>query len=80
MERYDIDKDRWLELRTQLHEGRYHATACMLENRYIYIFGGFRTTSFTKHSHQIARVTKKFEITDNVSQNFIEKYDTFNDL
>lgn len=51
----------------------------MLENRYIYIFGGFRTTKFKKQSHQITRVNKKHEITENVSSNLIERYDTYND-
>jgi hypothetical protein len=30
MERYDVDRDRWLELKTELNEGRYHSTACIL--------------------------------------------------
>lgn len=66
MERYDIDRDRWLQLQTQLWEGRYHATACMLQNRYIYVFGGFKTTHFAKNIPLLTRVNKKVEITDNV--------------
>jgi N-acetylneuraminic acid mutarotase len=77
MERYDIDKDRWLELKTELNEGRYHSTACMLNNRFIYVFGGFKTTHFTQS--KITRVLRKFESMDNVSMNVIEKYDTWKD-
>ena len=78
MERYDIARDRWLELKTELNEGRYHATACLLQNRYIYVFGGYKTTHFTKSN--ITRVNRKIENMDNVSMNIIEKYDTWNDL
>lgn len=48
VERYDIEKDRWLQLRTELNEGRYHATACIMNDRFIYVFGGFKTTHFNK--------------------------------
>jgi N-acetylneuraminic acid mutarotase len=78
MERYDIVRDRWLELKTELNEGRYHATACLLQNRYVYVFGGYKTTHFTKSN--ITRVNRKIESMDNVSMNIIEKYDTWNDL
>lgn len=78
LERYDIEKDRWLELRTELNEGRYHSSACMLQNRFIYVFGGFKTTHFSKST--VTRVNKKVEITDNVSANYIERYDTMFDL
>lgn len=78
VERYDIERDRWLTLRTQLNEGRYHATACNIKDRLIYVFGGFRTTHFSKQ--YVQRVNKKVEITDNVSCNFIEKYDTMFDI
>lgn len=44
------------------------------------MFGGFRTTKFKKQSHQITRVNKKHEVTENVSSNLIERYDTYNDL
>lgn len=77
MERYDIDKDRWLELNTQLNEGRYHATACILHDRYIYVFGGYKTKNFKKQ--MIMKVRRNFETIDNVSSNYIEMYDTNND-
>ena len=77
MERYDVDKDRWLPLATQLHEGRFHATACMLKERYIYVFGGYKTKNFQKS--MITKVRRNFETTDNVSSNYIEMYDTKND-
>ena len=50
----------------------------MLQDRFIYVFGGFRTLNFKKPL--IIRVTKNVEETDNVTSNYIEKYDTFNDL
>ena len=50
----------------------------MLNNRYIYVFGGFKTTHFSKSN--LSRVNKKFEITDNVTLNYIEKYDTLVDV
>ena len=78
VERYDIERDRWLELKTELNEGRYHSTACMIQERYIYVFGGFKTTHFSKNV--ITRVNRKVETTDNVTSNYIEKYDTQNDL
>jgi len=45
-ERYDIENNKWIELNAELNEGRYHSSACMLQNRYIYVFGGFKTEDF----------------------------------
>jgi len=50
----------------------------MLESRYIYVFGGFKTTHFSKSN--LTRVNKKCEMIDNVSSNIIERYDTMHDL
>jgi len=50
----------------------------MIQDRYIYVFGGFRTLNFKKP--MITRVNKKVEETDNVTSNYIEKYDSANDL
>jgi len=46
MERYDIENDRWVRLLAQLNEGRYLSSACIIEDRYIYVFGGYRTDGF----------------------------------
>lgn len=78
VERYDIEKDKWLQLKTELNEGRYHSSACLLQDRFIYVFGGFKTTHFNKQD--VARVNKKTEIIDNVTCNYIEKYDTQRDI
>ena len=78
VERYDIERDRWLQLRTELNEGRYHSSACMLNERFIYVFGGFKTTHFSKQI--VSRVNKKVEIIDNVTSNYIERYDTTFDV
>jgi len=49
----------------------------MLDDRYIYVFGGFKTTHFSKSN--LTRVNKKVEMTDTVTSNVIERYDTAND-
>lgn len=49
----------------------------MLNERYIYVFGGFKTTHFSKQI--VSRVNKKVEILDNVTSNYIERYDTMFD-
>jgi hypothetical protein len=50
----------------------------MLNERYIYVFGGFKTTHFSKQI--VSRVNKKVEIIDNVKCNYIEMYDTMLDV
>ena len=49
----------------------------MLKERYIYVFGGYKTKNFQKS--MITKVRRNFETTDNVSSNYIEMYDTKND-
>ena len=41
MERYDIEKNKWELMKVRLNEGRYHASATMVNDRYIYVFGGY---------------------------------------
>jgi hypothetical protein len=50
----------------------------MLKERFIYVFGGFKTTHFSKQI--VSRVNKKVEIIDNVKCNYIERYDTLLDV
>ena len=64
-------------MRTELNEGRYHSSACILNDRFIYVFGGFKTTNFSKQV--VARVNKKAEIMAGITQNYIERYDTMLD-
>ena len=49
----------------------------MLKERYIYVFGGYKTKNFQKS--MITKVRRNFETTYNVSSNYIEMYDTKND-
>ena len=49
----------------------------MLHDRYIYVFGGYKTKNFKKQ--MIMKVNRHFETIDNVSSNYIEMYDTKND-
>ena len=41
LERYSIVSNKWALLKARLNEGRYHASACLLAGRYIYVFGGY---------------------------------------
>ena len=44
IEKYLIDEDRWVEIRTQLNYARYFGSCCQFQGRYIYIFGGTSDT------------------------------------
>lgn len=77
MERYDIDSNRWVELRATLNEGRYHASACIVKNRYVYVFGGFKTEGF--YVRNPVKISRKNEKVSNVRSDFIEMYDTDSD-
>lgn len=55
-------------------EGRYHASACIIKNRFIYVFGGYKTEGFyTRNPYKISRKNEKLS---NVRSDFIEMYDT----
>lgn len=77
MERYDIEKNQWIQLRHRLEEGRYHATATIQGGRYIYIFGGYKTESF--YGKVAYKVSRKHEKIQNVRSDYIEVYDTHED-
>jgi len=74
MERYDIEENKWHEMAAVLQDGRYHATACILHNRFIYVFGGYKTESF--YSKVAYKVSRKNEKLTNVRPDYIEFYDT----
>jgi N-acetylneuraminic acid mutarotase len=44
IERYDIERDEWIELRMQLNYGRAFLSAITFNNRYIYVIGGSTNT------------------------------------
>lgn len=44
IERYDIERDEWVELRMQLTYGRAFSSAVSFSNRYIYVIGGSTNT------------------------------------
>ena len=44
VEKYDIERDEWVELRMQLNYGRAFGSAIVFGNRYIYILGGTTNT------------------------------------
>lgn len=44
IEKYDIERDEWSELKIQLNYGRAFASAIVLGNRYIYVIGGSTNT------------------------------------
>lgn len=77
MERFDIEDNKWYELSATLKEARYHASACILHERYIYIFGGQKTEAFS--SRVSYKVTRKNEKLMSVRSDFIEVYDTLQD-
>ena len=47
MERYDPIKDTWKKV-ANMQEGRYELCACVVEDQFIYVFGGF-TDSIEKY-------------------------------
>ena len=77
MERYDNETNRWVELECTLMEGRYHSTACIFQNRYIYVFGGYKTEAF--YGKVAYKVSRKHEKLSNVRSDFLEMYDTEQD-
>jgi hypothetical protein len=40
IERYDIERNEWVEIRTQLTYGRTFSSAITFSHRYIYVIGG----------------------------------------
>ena len=74
MERYCIDDNKWALIRVRLNEGRYHATACMLHDRYIYVFGGYRTKKL--QGEHAVKIDRKNEVLINITSGRIERYDT----
>jgi len=44
IERYDIEKDQWVEVKMQLVYARALSSAITFNNRYIYVVGGSTST------------------------------------
>lgn len=73
-------ENRWDLLRVCLNEGRYHGSACMVQDRYIYVFGGYRTKKLAREPTTSPRGTSKISRADEVmvpvTSGRIERYDT----
>ncbi len=59
IERYDIERDEWTEMKIQLKYERVFGSAIALGNRYIYIIGGTTNTDCI----EIIDTYKEFENT-----------------
>ena len=44
IERYDIERDEWVELKIHLNYPRNYASAIAIKERYIYVIGGTSST------------------------------------
>jgi N-acetylneuraminic acid mutarotase len=44
IERYDVERDEWVEIKMQLTYGRAFSSAITFSNRYIYVVGGSTNT------------------------------------
>jgi N-acetylneuraminic acid mutarotase len=64
IERYDIERNEWVELKMQLTYGRVFSSAVTFCNRYIYVIGG--TTN-----------TDCFEIIDTTRERLFQKQNLF---
>ena len=58
-----------------MNEGRYHASACIVQDRYIYVFGGYRTKKLTG-DYTTSKINRTNEVMANVTNGRIERYDT----
>ena len=74
VERYCIKDNKWQIVKVRLNEGRYHHSACIVADQYIYVFGGYRTKKLQgEHASKINRTN---EVMVNVTSGRIERYDT----
>jgi N-acetylneuraminic acid mutarotase len=74
MEKFDIPSNKWTMIKVRLNEGRYHASACFLASRYIYVFGGYWTKKLRDHNK--VKIERKNEVVVNVQSMRVELYDT----
>ena len=75
VERYDMRENKWAIVKVRMNEGRYHASACIVQDRYIYVFGGYRTKKLTG-DYRTNKINRTNEVMINVSSGRIERYDT----
>ena len=62
-------------MKVRLNEGRYHASACIINERYIYVFGGYKTRKLTG-DYATTKINRQNEQMVNVTNGRIECYDT----
>ena len=75
VERYSMQENKWAIVKVRLNEGRYHASACIVDNRYIYVFGGYRTKKL-QGDYTTSKINRTNEVMVNVTNGRIERYDT----
>ena len=75
VERYCIKENKWQLVKVRLNEGRYHASACIINERYIYVFGGYKTRKLTG-DYATTKINRQNEQMVNVTNGRIECYDT----
>ena len=68
-------ENKWAIVKVRMNEGRYHASACIVQDRYIYVFGGYRTKKLTG-DYRTNKINRTNEVMINVSSGRIERYDT----
>jgi hypothetical protein len=69
-----MEQNKWKKLEAKLNLGRFHHSACILKDRFIYVFGGYYTKGF--HNPVTLKITRKNEILESCQSNSIEMYDT----
>ena len=63
IEKYDIERDEWVEIKMQLTYGRAFSSAITFSNRYIYVVGGStKTDCFEIIDTDIENVCNKTEL------------------
>ena len=70
-----MKENKWAIIKVKMNEGRYHASACIVQDRYIYVFGGYRTKKLTG-DYTTSKINRTNEVMVNVTSGRIERYDT----
>ena len=75
VERYCMKENKWQIVKVRLNEGRYHASACIVNERFIYVFGGYRTKKL-QGDYTTSKINRNNETMVNVTSGRIECFDT----
>ena len=79
VERYCIKENKWQIVKVRLNEGRYHASACIVNERFIYVFGGYRTKKL-QGDYTTSKINRTNELMVNVTSGRIECFDIYKAL